>query len=557
MAKQNGRKSKSKTFAKGYDEKDTQRNDKGSKRKGQKGERGCEKPYGGNDVSWYNRNPALLEAAGNIPFPWQPGRSIDNVITYPNPGTGDTVNIDGSVWYPGICTLGYYPSVGQAIDVSSPINIAAREIYGRIRSKYSGSLEADAPDIMMYLLALDSLYMIYEDLKRAYYLVNLYTPHNTLFPKQIITALGYNFEDLMINKVKMYQYLVEGGAMLAKFRVPDNMDLYKRHAFMSANLYADSPLPKAQIYAFTARGFYTLSNTDTKTSLNITAWNNANSSTMSLESAWTKFKAAINKLMAWDTGYTILGYLERAYEGESFLIPSAPLMDGQILPVYNLEVLTQIQNTRALPVRTYSLRVEQDPLTNNLLSRPTVNIKEQMAYNPRWRYIKSQSFITLPTVAQPTAQDIAVATRLHPGIGSFPTSFVTEDDPYIDLYCGTEVVSDVLYWNHETYFPALSLRWTDVQFDVFSSESEPADALAEVSFALDPVMELLTNASAFNMHPSYFISYIGYDDPDSIIPVYHKHSLVADTDNLTVVDDTTLENLHRICIYSEFNCFPS
>lgn len=63
---------------------------------------------------------------------------------------------------PGIMTFMYAPSIGVAFSTdSAAINVAAKNIYAYVRFANSGARNYDAPNLMTYLLALDSAYQIY------------------------------------------------------------------------------------------------------------------------------------------------------------------------------------------------------------------------------------------------------------------------------------------------------------------------------------------------------------------------------------------------------------
>lgn len=504
--------------------------------------------YGGNDVSWYTHYADLSDSAARIPFSWQPGRQIPFV--YPLEFLNEN-STTAKYLYPGIMTLSFYPTVGRSTEISSPLNVCAREVYGRIRAKYSGSLEADAPDIMMYIIALDSLYMIYEDMKRVYYLLGQYTPYNTLYPKAIVEALGYDYDDLMENKVLLFQHICEAGAMLSKFLVPDQMDLFKRHQFMASNVYADSATSKSQQYAFKVGGFYTLKNTSTMTTLEITDWAGTMSGDqLTVQSAWNIFYTAIKKLMSWDTSYTIVGYLQRAFEGESFLAPTPVLEQGVLTPVYNLEVLTQIQNLNAVNVKKSSLNVTQDPTNDNiLLCDPIMEYSKVSGTYQYWKSSVYDPIISLP-VDNPTTTDIIISTRLTAMPIGKPTG-TSGSIKSSHLTCGTEIVYSIGMTTSQAGIP-VNIPSQSCNLIEFGHTN---DVLTTVNYASVNALtnmiwysSMLTN---FNMHPTIYTQTIDKDNGDQKASTY----ISCDADNVTVVKNEHMSDLHRMCIYSEFNCF--
>lgn len=80
---------------------------------------------------------------------------------------------------PGILTIRFVTSLGVANgSVASAINVAAKNIYSYVRFANSGARNYDSPDLMMYLLAMDSAYMFYAYLTKLYSQVKKGNAHN-------------------------------------------------------------------------------------------------------------------------------------------------------------------------------------------------------------------------------------------------------------------------------------------------------------------------------------------------------------------------------------------
>lgn len=101
--------------------------------------------FGGNAIEWYSRYPQLLLGAGQIPYPYRPGMTLPLGKFYNN--NTDVVN---NTTIPGLLRIDWIPSVGQSDSPTSPISIVGKEVYAKVREKFSGSLDADAPDFVIY-----------------------------------------------------------------------------------------------------------------------------------------------------------------------------------------------------------------------------------------------------------------------------------------------------------------------------------------------------------------------------------------------------------------------
>jgi hypothetical protein len=350
-----------------------------------------------------------------------------------------------------------------------------------------------------------------------------------LYPVAVVKALGYDFDNLLANKTLLYQRIVEAGAMLSKFLVPNIMDLTKRHQFMCANIYADSTHVKSQHYIFKLNHIYGIAGTDTKTRLDVIDLTVHQFKTV--DQVWKIFYDAIKELMNWDTGYTILGYLERAYEGDSFLLPAPVIQEGILNPVYNEEILLQIHNATVVSIDPDSLKVTQDPARENvLLSAPKFVEAEAISILP---CCPTSALLSIPSDHNPTESEVIIATRLT-------TTVKTVGDGSKEVTCGTEILSSIEVYDAPNGLPN-GIPTTTAFFIVPENDDDSAAFEANIA----KLTWYFSCLSAFDRHP-----HIIYRWANS--PVVRLHSNI---DNFTEVDTETLGNLHRMCIYSEFNCF--
>lgn len=157
-----------------------------------------------NDISWYNRFPELLESAGKLPFAKLPGMvlGLNKVGTSSAENVVRTLDTNDNAM-PGFMSINWLPSVGYSEDNLSPISTASRELYAKVRSKFSGSLDENGPDIIMYMMALDSVFSYIGYLKRIYRALNTFSPLNTMFPDGVLKCMDITAaEGLAMRKEK-------------------------------------------------------------------------------------------------------------------------------------------------------------------------------------------------------------------------------------------------------------------------------------------------------------------------------------------------------------------
>lgn len=469
-----------------------------------------------NDFSWYNRNPYLTVAAGSLPYPYRPGMAVD---------IGESTSTKfQNAYVPGVMSLAWIPTIGQARYATDPAAIAGKEIYAQVRNSFSGSLDADAPDFIIYFLALDSIFSYIGSLKRIYRVLTTYTPMNYDIPDRLLRGLGITQPDSWrANRMTLFQYINELVGMTKKFKCPAVFDLFNRHYWMNDNVYADSPSANAQMYCFRQHAFYKFTMLDTPESVSAGGVSLNTPTLTTVEAAFTFGKGLIDALAGSDDAYTISGYLTRAYEGKPIFGVDEIGLNEPFNPVYVPEVLAQIENSMSVQsfgsVSLESFSVSQDPKANALISVPKViNVVENEAGVKPFISIRSDT---------PTVQDTVEATRLK--------AYVAPDG---SITCGTECpMVWTLYMNGWMNKTVSQTRVWD------ATTMQVADIGPELAAAATWLA-----AEQFDWHPLGVV-YFKQNDTTEVT------TFTGDIHNVTTCGADQLANLHKVCLYSEFNSF--
>lgn len=356
-----------------------------------------------NDFSWYNNNPLLTEAASRIPFPYRPGMDVVMSVSGRNP----------QYKIPGVFRIKWLPSISQSSEATDPASIAAKEVYAKVREAFSGSIDADPPDFVIYFLALDSIFSYIATLKRIYRILTTYTPQNYEIPDRLLAALDVPTElaeNLRKNKAQLWQYINELVGMTRKFRCPHVFDIFNRHYWMNDNVYMDAPTANSQMYVFTQSDYYVfglLNTPDGVPAGGLITTPNPFSKTATVDTLFEYGVTMINALAGSDDAYTISGYLMRAYEGSDVFTVDEIQNDETFEPVYVPEVLAQIENATNISgfsvwVNT-SNNISQDPKTNALIC------------NPKVTPLSGVTGVVSPSISirsdMPTVEEVVEATR--------------------------------------------------------------------------------------------------------------------------------------------------
>lgn len=488
-----------------------------------------------NDVSWYTRYPNLSVASAQFPFPYRPGMKMQ---LDPNRGVPYIV--------PGVMEMQWYPSIGWSESATDPASIVCKELFQKVRKAYgAGDLLCDAPDFMVYLMALDGVFSYLASIRRIFRLLSAWTPDNYQLPDTVLEAMGCNqtaIQNLRINRNQLWQVLNELTLMSRKFTCPAVMDIMNRHFWMNDNVYTDAPTVNSQFYVFHQMGYYrykpqNMPSGDPASGLEMVAspfvrTNNA----LTVTSVYEFGRALIDALVAWDDAYTINGYLSRAFEGTpNFIVDETPL-DQPFNPVYEPEVLMQIENSRSIWAGTLdltSLAVSQDILTNSIISKPTVTLFTATK-DSAFRVGKHNLHYVPPTLSQrsdaPQVADNIVASRLQ--VNFEPLEGSTTQARVI---AATEIPT--AWYEHSVF--GVGLEVSSVAAVEFNTELTPTYG----DYAI-------FNMGAYDWHPIAWVFF--YNVGQNRL---YNISAAGDVHNVTVITADDLKNMHKICVYSEFNAF--
>lgn len=531
-----------------------------------------------NDLSWYNRYPDLLASAGAIPYPYRPGMALptSEEISVPlEVGTGNA-SLRGASGIPGVMALDWVPSVGISNTVTDPASVVCKEMYRRVRGSFSGSLEADAPDFLMYVMALDSIFAFIAHMKRIYRTISVWTPQNYVLPDTMLRAYGCSpafITDVRANKTQFWGQINELVYQSRKFSCPAVMDIFNRHYWMSDNVYGDSAEPNAQFYCFRPAALYLFEELPLANDA-ATLGSGLHMTKLPAFSTGTEMfnfgLSMIEALVAWDEAYTINGYLKRAYEDTPTFVVQTLAQDEVLVPVYVPEVLTQIENATALPLAISSspagietlrnpsataladsqkdvfsgCNVTQNVETNAVISSPKFAVMYTGTVIPA---LEATGFFTadLPMVSirsvTPTVADTVIASRLKAAI--FDTSISTMD------VGGLLVMAPVA----GTEIP---LAWTVYTADVTLQLPQKIFRVTAKSMSLDTTVNLPTYMimEQFDWHPFVRMDYVTASSAQN---QGYATTWIGDVHNATSTTVETLKQLHRVCVYSEFNAFDA
>lgn len=490
-----------------------------------------------NDSSWYTRNPDLVKATARIPFPNRPGMALDLRGQFVNSGI-DAGTYPASI--PGIMSIKWVPTVGVSDNNTSPISLAGRDIFSRVRSAFSGSINADGPDFIMHIMAMDSFYTYCAFLKRVYRILNTFTTQNLMTPDNVLAAMGFSADMIAIlmgNRMELYGRICELFKMAEAMYVPDIFPVLHRHVWMSERIYTDAPTLNSQMYIFVPEGLYKFK-TDSEGAGMLTYQELNIAGFTSINAMFEYGRKLLDDYMAWDDAFIINGYLARAYESDRSFSIDPPQIGDVCELVYNETVLGQIENIKSIPTpgTKPNITITQDVLTNAIISNPSFTVRStESAWHP---YTEVDTLISCRQ-DEPTEIDVIENTRFVTLLT--PVLANGNLDSYLVTNCGTEIVSNI-----QVFYPGLPNDTVDVN-QIYIDMTNSTGAYTNAAYGV-----LATTAlSWFDWHPILpIVTAWNVKDELSLLMSY-----CGDMHNVTTIKPSDMAGINRCCLYSEFNSF--
>lgn len=297
-----------------------------------------------NDAAWYGSNSFLVNDSASLAW--------STPIGSPTTSLAEGVNYNYAIGQPGIMTLDIIPVLGYSEDNTSAVNIAARNVYSFVRHVNSGHANYDAPDLMLYMMALDSAYSFLCWMTRTYGYLMLYSMYNRYLPDALLAANHVDASDLRSHITDLRAFINMYTVKLGSLVLPASMPVTARHCWMYSGFYADSPNMKAQLYQYAPVGFYRYDELNGAGKLVfeplVTKGSTGKDILLKFSDITAYATKLLNSIVTSEDCAIMSGDILKAFGPEGII--KLPYLEETyvILPTYSVEVLSQIQNATVL-----------------------------------------------------------------------------------------------------------------------------------------------------------------------------------------------------------------
>lgn len=495
-----------------------------------------------NDWSWYVRSPQLVKDVASI--------SYNNAL-----GAGFTLNEDQtlnsgyvvgkSLKMPGIIGIHTVPTPGFSNNPASPINIAAKNFYVWIRHQNSGHANYDSPDLMMYLIAMDSVYAWIQHCMRMYGIARVYSQRNRYIGDALLRLCGVNPTDLRSNlanfRAAVNMLIVKASA----FCTPNTMTLYNRHMWMYSGVYKDADIDKAQMYMYLPSIMYKYNET-------AEGGGRCDPVLELVQASTTQISRPNEKLASWfiNEGNNMLAALQgsedinimsgdilKAYGREGCNTLAFLPEDYAVVPIYSEEILDQIHNTTCIGAflrksDTFTAQNEANTLDYSCLAITQDNTDTLDPYLVIKPSVINGAQLSLSKIVDmgendPTPERTIVATRNMVSGATLPEDGGTQTSPQV-----------VLHTRINNFGSDLCLFLTMIQ--------DPITYAGTNYYTGNTSQAIDENTIKFSKFP---IGYRGNINTDGKFELY---GISGDINNFTVISNSDLREMHESAILSQF-----
>lgn len=513
-----------------------------------------------NDVSWYATDSTLLRNVASIPFSDAIGTPVsifqDAEAMASNPGY--TV--------PGICTLLTQQDFGYSNSADSAINVASNAIYTFVRHANSGHSNYDAPDLMIYLMAMSNVYAYINYLMRNYGILTLYAQYNRYLPDSLLTAIGVDAEDYRANMANLRYGINLLINKAAAFAVPANMPVFNRIAYLYQNVYTEGSSIKDQLYLYKPAGFWTYE-LDSLGAGKLTLLPESN-----IYGHWSTVQGAIDfgnymlsKLIYSEDMNIMSGDILKAYGTEGCIkLQSMPDVYN-LLPLHDPIVLEQMKNATVVPYEVestleqssdHSYLISGTSVSRNLPSfwQPGVPDKYAEWYAKTLRYLGGNKIVTTES-PDPTPELVMEITQLTASVGNYSYNPDTKTAKY-DIFSAGVIVKQMAFWGFISVAGTVGQRNLEAMTSSYVhicdyTVGQYAHKNGGPYDEYQRSISLAAFRSNFKYAPALLLVEVhdtpAEDQASSILGLY------LDVDNYVTMDDSEIRKLHDVSLLSQYH----
>lgn len=514
----------------------------------------------GINMSQYAPSAQVILDQSTYNFSYPTGSKMDRLPAHDIPAN---ISYAHTAFTPAGMMLAYYtPTFGNTFtdDPTTPLNVAAFQYYSALRATQNISSVLDAPDAMLYMIAISDLYATHAEMLRILGLLNMFYKTNTYYPKQVLTALGVDMEDLHTHQKDFVAYLNTKAQALNTFALPSTFPIVNRWWELNLGAVSDSADVKGQLYMYIPRYHLEYSETGgyltyVKNPLNVLydyygATSIPGNTLLKYKDLIEYYDSRIDSLYNNGDFRNIASIVNFAYKDSLFTLPYVDL--SYVTPIdKNYVMLSRIQNSVAVgDIYQYAPGMEAltyNKDTNNLIAK--VVDYAGMAGGPEG--FGSPFSLLYSTVAELTDPASMWIGTLESVIADSETFQPAEPQPIkrTVTQVGTQIINafQIVTFEEVTGINSWQLYAT-IPFTSFLRMND--DLVAGIKWSTQ-IVELISN---FDWHP--MLQLCDYTNSSGTAQITDFRPL-CDFDVWTSLSYERLREMHRYYVLASYNVVDS
>lgn len=560
-----------------------------------------EKDYS-NDPAWYANDPSLLRDAASIPFSWATGtkvglfksESITTIDETPTLDKDKVVRIGEELVVPGVMAIHLSPWFGYSENQTDPLNIAATSLYSFVRHANSGSANYDAPDLMLYVMAMSQAYSYINFMIRVYGTAMLYVQRNRYIPSALLTAMGVDYQNVQENLAQFRFNINVLINKLSSMAVPADFSLFNRQAFLYQNIYTEGTSIKDQMYMYVPDSFWMYNVTKGQPGSLIAVpfdttslYANPDHTLLTVEDLNSYGQLLLDSILLSEDLNIMSGDILKAYGSDRIMKLTSLQPDYVVMPFFDIAVLEQMKNATLMgPVSSlvttnkitlpngvslpgFISQITQNVTTNAITSQPVLGIyagksttSSTILRDAQMRMTLRNGLITTMT-AEVTPELIMESTRLISlvqGPVRLSGSMSINGNDSLKLNCGTEVATCAKVYTYDISDSgeatlSITAYMQEVYLDsqvnsAITNPTEPDYTEAQPIVKVDELWRLAT----FNFAPIYELCNVSAKSGSgNYVVTSNSGGIFTDYGNYAVVTDGTLRRIHETALLSQLH----
>lgn len=401
--------------------------------------------------------------------------------------SGGTVTEDVSRHWtiPGVARIEFTPVYGTATTSGDPVNTMTQRLYATIvNAMRRTNLGFEAVDVVLHLLAWDSVHMLYNHISRGYRMLNTTNALSFYAPKQYCSACGIDYDSFLDNKAQIYFDLQQWAKVFEQYPVPKVFQALELHDQLSKYMYQDADSKKATMYVFCPKYLWTYTEVDTGKGLQAqNLLGTSGNGDMTYAELKRIMNVMINAIITSSDFSYINSCLRSAFEDAEMLSVECPGVNDTVPFVYDQAMLVALNNATILPVTgsTIGSFAPKDTKANYFTCTPSVSLAGSIP-----RLVNTITDI-------PSAVEMVNYMRWHADTVKRSGSTAVYDVKSM----GTEIIHAIRIYGPETgiynQFNSASMVAPSTQYNIYITSSTP-------QYSMNPTNEAsATNAIKYAM----------------------------------------------------------